>query len=250
MNEIIRSLYDRKSVRAFEDRPVPGEMKEAILAAAAQAPTAGCQQLYTILDITDQTLKEALAETCDHQPFIAQAPVVLVFCADCLRWYDAYRAAGLSPRRPGPGDLMLSVTDAAIAAQNAVVAAQSLGLGSCYIGDVMERYEDHRRLLDLPPWVFPACMLVLGWPTRQQKEREKPARFEQPFLVHENGYRRLGPAELRDMFRDRRGGQSFEGFLSAFCARKYESDFSREMSRSVAAYLRDLEEMVAPSLEK
>lgn len=68
MNEIIQSLYDRKSVRAFEDRPVPGELKEAILAAAAQAPTAGCQQLYTILDITDQALKEALAETCDHSP--------------------------------------------------------------------------------------------------------------------------------------------------------------------------------------
>lgn len=85
MNEIIQSLYDRKSVRAFEDRPVAAELKAEILAAAAQAPTAGCQQLYTILDITDQALKEALAETCDHQPFIAQAPVVLVFCADCLR---------------------------------------------------------------------------------------------------------------------------------------------------------------------
>lgn len=250
MNEIMQSLYDRKSVRAFEDRPVPGEMKEAILAAAAQAPTAGCQQLYTILDITDQTLKEDLAETCDHQPFIAQAPVVLVFCADCLRWYDAYRAAGLSPRRPGPGDLMLAVTDAAIAAQNAVVAAQSLGLGSCYIGDIMERYEDQRRLLQLPPWVFPACMLVLGWPTRQQKERKKPERFDPAYIVHENGYRRLDEAALRTMFRDRCGGQTFEGFLSAFCQRKYESDFSREMSRSVGEYLQDLERVPEPPTEE
>ena len=246
----MQSLYDRKSVRAYEDRPVPAELKEAILAAAAQAPTAGCQQLYTILDITDPALKEALAETCDHQSFIAQAPVVLVFCADCLRWYAAYRAAGLSPRRPGPGDLMLAVTDAAIAAQNAVVAAQSLGLGSCYIGDIMERYEDQRRLLDLPPWVFPACMLVLGWPTRQQKERKKPERFDQSFLVHENGYRRLDGAALRTMFRDRCGGQTFEGFLSAFCQRKYESDFSQEMSRSVGEYLQDLERVPEPPTEE
>ena len=241
MNEIIQSLYDRKSVRAFEDRPVPAELKAELLAAAAQAPTAGCQQLYTILDITDPALKAALAETCDHQDFIAKAPVVLVFCADCLRWYDAYQAAGRTPRRPGPGDLMLAVTDAAIAAQNAVVAAQSLGLGSCYIGDIMERYEDQRRLLALPPWVFPACMLVLGWPTQQQRERKKPARFDPAFVVHENGYRRLDEGQLRAMFRDRCGGQSFEGFLSAFCDRKYESDFSREMSRSVGEYLRDLE---------
>ena len=71
MNEIIQSLYQRKSMRVFEERPIPQEMKQAILRAATEAPTAGCQQLYTILDITDQSLKEALAESCDHQPFIA-----------------------------------------------------------------------------------------------------------------------------------------------------------------------------------
>ena len=73
MNEIIESLYRRKSVRVYEDRVIPEEMKDMILEAAMQAPTAGCQQLYTILDITDQELKEALAESCDHQPFIANA---------------------------------------------------------------------------------------------------------------------------------------------------------------------------------
>lgn len=58
-------------------------MKQIILEAAAQAPSAGCQQLYTILDITDQKLKDELVKTCDNQPFIATAPMVLVFCADC-----------------------------------------------------------------------------------------------------------------------------------------------------------------------
>ena len=82
-NPILQSLFDRKSVRVYEEKPIPAEMKQAILEAAAQAPSAGCQQLYTILDITDPALKEALAESCDHQPFIAKAPLVLVFCADC-----------------------------------------------------------------------------------------------------------------------------------------------------------------------
>ena len=90
MNEIIKSLYDRKSVRVYEDRPIPEKMKQIILEAAAQAPSAGCQQLYTILDITDQKLKDELVKTCDNQPFIATAPMVLVFCADCKKWYDAY----------------------------------------------------------------------------------------------------------------------------------------------------------------
>ena len=90
MNEIIESLYRRKSVRAYETREIPEEMKNLILESAMQAPSAGCQQLYTILDITNQELKEKLAESCDHQPFIAKAPMVLVFCADCKKWYDAY----------------------------------------------------------------------------------------------------------------------------------------------------------------
>lgn len=154
MNEILQSLYSRKSVRAYTEKEVSTEVKAQILDAAAQAPSAGCQQLYTILDITDPALKAQLAETCDHQPFIAKAPVVFIFCADCLKWYDAYREAGAQPRAPGPGDLMLAVTDAVIAAQNAVVAAESLGLGSCYIGDIMENCEEHQRLLSLPEWVY------------------------------------------------------------------------------------------------
>ena len=68
MNEVIRQLYSRKSVRAFTSQEIGKEEKEAILRAAAEAPTAGNQQLYTILDITDQTIKDRLVETCDHQP--------------------------------------------------------------------------------------------------------------------------------------------------------------------------------------
>ena len=191
MNEIIESLYKRKSMRVYEERTIPEEMKRIILEAAAQAPSAGCQQLYTILDITDKELKVALSETCDNQPFIAKAPMVLVFCADCKKWYDTYLEAGCTPRKPGAGDVLLAVTDAAIAAQNAVVAAESFGIGSCYIGDIMENCEEQRRLLKLPEYVFPAVMLVFGWPTEQQKHRPKPVRFEQKHIVHENTYRSI-----------------------------------------------------------
>ena len=155
MTPTIQELFDRKSVRAFTDQPISAEDKQLILQAAAQAPTAGNQQMYTILDITDQKLKDLLAESCDHQPFIADAPLVLVFCADCRRWLKAYEEAGITPRKPSVGDLMLAVTDTAIAAQNAVTAAWSLGIGSCYIGDILEQYETHRRMLNLPEYVLP-----------------------------------------------------------------------------------------------
>lgn len=143
MNEIIESLLSRRSVRVFEERAIPAAEKEAILLAAVNAPTAGNQQLYTILDVTDPELKARLAESCDHQPFIAKAPLVLIFCADCQKWYDAFLSGGCAPRLPGAGDLLLAVDDSLIAAQNAVTAAWSLGVGSCYIGDVMERCEEH-----------------------------------------------------------------------------------------------------------
>lgn len=238
MNEIMESLYQRKSMRAYEDREIPEEMKKLILKAASQAPTAGCQQLYTILDITDQKLKEALSESCDHQPFIAKAPMVLIFCADYQKWVDTFTEAGAQPRRPGAGDLMLAVCDAVIAAQNAVVAAQSLGIGSCYIGDIMEQCELHREMLKLPEYVFPAAMVVFGYPTQQQRERKKPERCRLEDIVQENAYRRREGSELRRMFEKETKNRSFEEWAQAFCNRKYNSAFSREMTRSVEEYLK------------
>lgn len=237
MNEVIRQLYERKSIRVFEEREISNEDKNSILEAATMAPTAGNQQMYTILDITDQKLKEKLSETCDHQPFIANAKLVLIFCADYQKWYDAFKGARCTPRKPDVGDLMLAVTDAVIAAQNAVVAAESLGIGSCYIGDIMENCEIHQEILNLPTYVFPAAMLVFGYPTQQQIERKKPERVALKHIVHENAYRYMDDMELREMFAKKPIGKTYEEWIQAFCERKYNSDFSKEMSRSVRKYI-------------
>lgn len=241
MNEVLKQLHARKSTRAYEPVAISAEDKAAILEAAVQAPTAGNQQLYTIIDVTDQSMKDSLAESCDHQPFIASADMVLIFCADCRKWYDAFLAAGCEPRKPGVGDLLLAVSDANIAAQNAVVAAESLCIGSCYIGDIMEQAEAHRALLKLPQYVFPAAMLVFGVPTQQQRERQKPRRVAMQHVVHKNGYRHMDEEELRAMFAERAGERGYDAWMQAFCARKYNSDFSREMTRSVGVYLSDFQ---------
>lgn len=138
MIDQIRGLFDRKSLRSFSDKAVPEEIKNLIIDAGITAPSAGNQQLYTILDIEDQSIKEKLAILCDNQPFIAAAPMVLVLLAGCERWLDCYRYAGIEAREPGLGDLLIACEDTLIAAQNMVIAAQFLGLGSCYIGDIME----------------------------------------------------------------------------------------------------------------
>lgn len=236
---VIDELFARKSVRAYEEREIEPEKKRLILEAACQAPSAGNQQLYTIIDVTDQGLKDRLAVTCDNQPFIAKAPLVLIFCADAQKWFDAYRFCGLNPRKPGAGDILLAVEDAAIAAQNAVAAAHSLGIGSCYIGDILERCEQHRQLLSLPDYVIPAVMLVFGYPTSQQKDRKKPKRAPMEFIVHENQYCRMDEGQLKSMLGHNVKSGTYEEWLDAFCRRKYMSDFSREMSRSVKAYLEE-----------
>ena len=253
-NTVTDLLIQRKSVRAFTDKEITAEDKELILTCAVQAPTAGNQQLYTILDITDPSLQAALAESCDHQPFIAEAKMILIFCADCRKWYEAFRDAGCEPREPGVGDFLLAVDDALIAAQNAQVAAESLGIGSCYIGDIMENYELHREMLHLPEYVFPAAMLVFGYPAQSQIERQKPERAPMSSIVFENRYPDMGPQELHALFENKTRNMDlaalkkiygdaaidrrYAAWMQAFCQRKYNSAFAREMSRSAAAFMK------------
>lgn len=237
MNETIKQLRNRKSVRAFEDRKIDENLVNEILEAACQAPTAGNQQLYTIIRVTDPKLLERLSESCDHQPFIKNGKLVLVFCADCLKWQKAYEYGGCEPREPGAGDLMLAAVDAVIAAQNAVVAAESLGIGSCYIGDILENCEEQRDILGIPDYVMPAAMLVFGYPTEQQKNRPKPARSELKYIVSENRYPEMDACYVRNMLEQKSGELPYDAWIKAFFKRKYDSDFSREMSRSVEKYL-------------
>ena len=241
MNEVLKQLHQRKSVRVYEDRPIEEEKKRAILEAAIQAPSAGNMALYTILDITDPEKKAALSVSCDNQPFIATAPMVLIFCADYRRWYDVFCQHVEQVRKPSMGDLFLAQADTLIAAQHAVVAAQSLGLGSCYIGDITENYEYHQQLLNLPRYVVPAAMLCIGYPTQQQQNRPKPPRHAVEDMVHENGYDPEKSARMTTMLsrQQKLEGEALTDYIRRFCKRKWNSEFSVEMSRSCAAMVED-----------
>jgi FMN reductase (NADPH)/FMN reductase [NAD(P)H] len=255
MNPTIDVLTKRKSVRAYEKKEVEAEIKAEILNATLRAPTAGNMMLYSIVEVTDQKIKDKLAVTCDDQPFIASAPLVWLFLADYQRWFDYFIASGVEAlcrekkidmRRPEEGDLFLACSDALIAAQNAVIAAESFGIGSCYIGDIMEQYETHRELFSLPQYTFPICMVCFGYPTQQQKDRKLTTRFDSKFIVFENQYRRLDRGDFDEMFRahesQRPREKSKDGvtnFGQAMYLRKFSADFSVEMSRSVRAILKE-----------
>ncbi|MDR1793979.1 MAG: nitroreductase family protein [Erysipelotrichaceae bacterium] len=245
MNEIIESLISRKSVRSFTNQEISKDDKKLIIRCALEAPTGGNQMPYSILDITDPKVLQALSESCDHQPFIATAKMCLIFCVDLTKWDGALKSIGLNPKKPGPGSLLLSSSDAFIAAQNTVVAAWSLGIGSCYIGDILEQYEFHKELLGLPATVVPVAMLVFGYPTPQQKDRKKPARFAPEYVVFENKYKSLNQDELKAMFTQRGEKDNldynYQDWLTAFFKRKYDVDFAREMQRSVKKYFEEFD---------
>jgi len=252
MNSVINLLMKRKSMRAYEQKEIEAEIKAELLSATLRAPTAGNMMLYSIVDVTDQKIKDKLAVTCDDQPFIARAPMVWLFLADYQRWFDYFTASGVEAlcrekqidmRKPEEGDLFLACSDALIAAQNAVIAAESYGLGSCYIGDIMEQYETHRDLFNLPQYVFPICMVVFGYPTQQQKDRKYTTRFDRKFIVFENQYRRLEGTDFDEMFREPESQMTpkdgLSNFGQAMYMRKFSADFSVEMSRSVRAILKE-----------
>jgi nitroreductase len=252
MNPVIDTILNRKSVRAYEKRPIEPEIKAQILQVTLRAPTAGNMMLYSIIEVDDQDKKDSLAKTCDNQPFIAKAPLVLLFLADYQRWYDYFLHSGVEElckrentpmRKPAEGDLMIACCDALIAAQTAVIAAESLGIGSCYIGDIMERWEINRELFNLPRYTFPICLLCFGYPTRGQQLRKKTSRFNERFVIFRDVYKKLSEQEFDEMFAERE--EMFKqlnvkiadnvGQQQYF--RKFNADFTIEMTRSVRACL-------------
>ena len=186
--------------------------------------------------MTDPEKKLALSKSCDNQPFIATAPLVLVFCADYRRWFEVFKTLDLGEelRVPAAGDFMLATADTIIAAHATVVAADALGYGSCYIGDIIEHCDVQREILDLPEYVKPVAMAVFGKPTQNQIERKKPPRFKLEDVVHENGYKKQDADEMIRMLKERQGldDEGFDRWIMAFTKRKWNCDFSREMSRS------------------
>jgi nitroreductase len=250
MNATLDLLMQRKSVRRYEQRPIPEAEKDLILGATLRAPTAGNMMLYSILEVEDQTLKDRLAVTCDNQPFIAQAPYLLLFLADYQRWFDYYMASGvekmcrerhLELRRPQEGDLLLACCDTLISAHTAVIAAESLGIGSCYIGDILERQEIHREMFALPKYVLPVTLICFGYPTPGQAARRLTPRFAREYIVHKNSYRHIDKAGLEKMMQARSEKFTEHGdrhpqaqnFGQFNYLRKFSAEFTREMTRSV-----------------
>lgn len=252
MNETLKLLNYRTSLRKYVDKPIDPEDLQYILEGAMRAPTAGNMMTYSIIVIEDKEKKEILSRSCDNQPFIAKAPLVLVFVADYQKWFEYYRINGVNEYckrnnleflAPSEASLFLAIEDALIAAQNAVVASEAIGIGSCYIGDIMEKYEFHKELLKLPEFTFPAAMLCLGYYPEDYNIKPRD-RFQQKYVVFNEEYKVLSPEEIQDMHKALNtrhiDGNKYnaENYAQMHYAFKTGAKFSMEMARSIKEVLK------------
>ncbi len=200
-NDTLRLLLNRSSCRSFEDRTIPEDILTTVLEGGTRAATGGNLQPYSIIEIRNPETRKRLAELNEDQSFIETAPVDLVFCID---WRRLSRWAALE-RAPFTADksfrhFWISFQDTIIAAQNICTAADALGLGSVYVGTIIDRLREHRQILQLPRGVFPVVLLSLGYPKFRPATKRK---LGPDSIVHREVYRDASDEDLRRMFEEK-----------------------------------------------
>jgi nitroreductase len=250
-NQTWTLIKNRRSLRSYSSKQIDEETKQKIITGAMRAPTGGNMMTYTILEVDNPQKKSKLVSTCNNLSFIAKAPFVLIFLADMQRWYDYYHYSHVPEmctrlkveyQSPQEGDLLLAICDALIAAQNACIVAESFGIGSCYIGDIIEHIEIHREMFDLPQWVIPITMVCFGYPKRINKPLHLSPRFDQKYIHFKDKYKRLNAEEFEDMydhlnFDDLRPGAKNLG--QHYYLDSISSEYLVEINRSATLILKD-----------
>lgn len=192
-NETIRLLMERASLRDFADRLVPDEVLGAILETGCHAASGGNLQPYSIIVVREEKTRAKLAKMCT-QPFMAKAPVHLLFCID---WHRNARWAELSVAPFTAQDsfrhFWISFQDTMIFAQTIRTAADALGLGSVFIGTIMEYFAKLPKMFGLPRHVLPVVLLCIGYPDTKPEPRLK---LGPEIIAHHEKYCDQDDAEL------------------------------------------------------
>jgi nitroreductase len=187
-NETIGLMLDHRSVRSFLADPLPAGTVEALVAAAQSAPTSSNVQAWSVVAVEDPERRARLAELAGGQQHIVDAPLLLVWVADLARASAIAAERGVALEGADFTESFLIATiDAALAAQNALVAAESLGLGTVYIGAMRNHPQDVARELALPERSYAVVGLVVGRPDPNVETAVKP-RLPQDAVLHREQY--------------------------------------------------------------
>ena len=168
--ELFEAIHNRRSIRVYEDKDVPEELVENILKAGMAAPSAGNQQPWEYIVLTEREILDKVPEINEYAQMAKEAHLAILVCGDTGR----EKFAGYW------------VVDCSAAVQNMLLAAHALGLGAVWTGicPMKDRIQGFKKLLDLPEKVMPHSLVILGYPAR---EIEPEDRYN-PAWVHYNGW--------------------------------------------------------------
>jgi FMN reductase [NAD(P)H] len=229
-DRMIRLLHERASLRDFAELPVTEDVMRRLLTAGTHSATGGNLQPYSIIVIRNEERRRQLAEWCE-QSFMAKAPVHLLFCLDLHR-LERWAALENAPftARASFHHFWIGFQDTIICAQSICTAADALGMGSVYIGTILDFVRPTRELFSLPRGVLPVVLLCLGYPRIPPKPRKK---LEPAVVAHEEQYRELSDSELLAAFEAKYEGVRVEptaerlGTLQDVCGNTHGEEFAQ-----------------------
>lgn len=190
MNNTIELLHNHTSFRSYTSQPLTEEQIDAIFQAANQTSSFSLLQAVSIIRITDPVLRKKLRHLCVDQPYIEEAAEFWVFCADFNRNHEIAPDVDIEYIE----FLLIGSFDAGLMAQNALTAAESLGLGGVFIGGVRANISELSDVLNLPKYVIPLVGLCIGNPAGDKPEL-KP-RLPQSMVLLDNQYQPMDQEKL------------------------------------------------------
>jgi FMN reductase (NADPH) len=229
MNDVIATILNHRSIRHFEDKQLTDEQIKTIVTCAQAAATSSYIQAYSIIGIKDQTTKKKLAELVGNQPYVENNGHFFVFCADLYRHMLIGEKEGKNvlPSIESTEKFMVALIDAALAAQNAVIAAESMGLGICYIGGIRNNLDEVQKLLKTPERVIPLFGIAIGYPA---KITDQKPRLPFEHIYHEEVYSQDTDIYLEQL-------QSYDELISNYYDKRTKGKRKDRWSEQIAAML-------------
>ncbi len=227
--DLYELMMKRRSVRFFEDRTIPEPVIEKLVDVANHAPSGGNIQPLSIILVRSPEGRKKLSELAGGQPWVRNAPLSMIFCIDFYRIKKWAEMSQVDFRgEEALNHFLIAYADMMAAAQNVVILAQALGLGTVYVGAIQHEIDETRRYFEIPDYVLPMMVLCLGYPRSIPRTIPK---LKKEVLVHQERYRKLGEEEIRKAFDEKYGGidEDLEiylerTFIEALEARKQEED--------------------------